>query len=75
VRPIAGCDGDGRPHHPADEDCRVNVTAVDRTEDGELTVFALYKGGGAQGTPPPDGGLGLGPYSRPDELEPIPEPP
>src|SRR4051794_31907011 len=39
---LPDCPSDGhRPHHPAEDDCRVQVTAVDKT--GDHTVFALYK--------------------------------
>ena len=74
VRLHPDCPGDGqRPHHPAEENCRVEVTTVDN--DGDHSVFALFKGGGSYVGPRPDGGLGIGRYFRPDELEPIPEPP
>jgi hypothetical protein len=75
VRLRPDCPGDGRrPHHPAEEDCRVEVTSVGRTDmDGDHTVFALYKGGGGKVSGPP-GGLGIGRCFRPDELEPIPAP-
>jgi hypothetical protein len=73
VRLRADCIGDGRrPHHPAEENCRVKVTAVGKA--GGHSVFALYNGGGCDMSPPP-GGLGIGRHFRPDELEPIPEPP
>jgi len=50
--------------------------AIDRDDNGEHNVFALYKcGGGSNVGLRPDGGLGIGRYFRPDELEPIPEPP
>ena len=43
VRLHPDCPGDGRrPHHPAEDGCRVEVTAVD--EDGDHSAFALYKG-------------------------------
>ena len=51
---------------------RVQVTAVDMR--GDHSVFTLYKGGGRLGVAKPDGGLVLGRFFRPDELEPIPEP-
>lgn len=73
VRLLPNCPGDGRqPHHPAEQDVRVLVTAIDG--EGDHSVFALYKGGGAT-VPQPAGGLGLGRYFRPDELEPIPDTP
>ena len=56
------------PHHPAEDGCRVEVTSVDN--DGDHRVFALYKGGGSYVGPRPDGGLGIGRYFRPNELEP-----
>jgi len=44
VRLHPDCPGDGRrPHHPAEEGRRVEVTTVDN--DGEHSVFALFKGG------------------------------
>jgi hypothetical protein len=73
VRLHPDCPGDGRrSHHPAEQDCRVEVTAVDKA--GDHSVFALYKGGSQNTVPRPAGGLGIGRYFRPDELEPIPEP-
>ena len=73
VRLHPDCPGDGRrPHHPTEDSCRVEVTVVD--EDGDHSVFELYKGGGRSDVPRPLGGLGIGRYFRPDELEPIPEP-
>jgi hypothetical protein len=49
------CPGDGsRPHHPAEEDCRVEVRVTDRHKTGDHHVFALCKGGGSyrdQGVP------------------------
>ena len=77
VRLIPDCAGDGRrPHHPAEEGCRVEVTVVDTDADhGKHTVFGLYKGGGGTYVGPhPPGGLGIGRYFRPDELEVIPDP-
>jgi hypothetical protein len=72
VRLLPDCPGDGRrPHHLAEENCRVEVTATNK--DGDHCVFALYKGGGGK-VPGPDGGLGIGRYFRPDELEPVPAP-
>ena len=70
------CPGDGRrPHHPSEADCRVEVTAVHGEHRGDHRVFALYKGGGGSYRGPSrPGGLGIGRYFRPDELEPI-EPP
>ena len=74
VRLVLDCPGDCiHAHHPAEEDVRVRVTTVDN--DGDHSVFALYKGGGGYVGPRPPGGLGIGRYFRPDELEPIPEPP
>jgi hypothetical protein len=85
VRLLPDCPGDGRRrHHPVEEDRRVEVTSVGRTDSGDHNVFfVLCKGGnensvlckGGGGTVPgPDGGLGIGRYFRPDELEPIPAP-
>lgn len=71
VRLRPGCDGGRKPHHPAEDRCRVKVTTSGHP--GDHSVFALYKGGGAD-VPMPPGGLGVGRYFRPDELEPIPEP-
>jgi hypothetical protein len=60
---VATCPGDGRrPHDPAEQGCRVQVTSDGH--DGDHSVFALYQ----------DVELGFGRYFRPDELEPI-EPP
>ena len=75
VRLHPDCPGDGRrSHHPAEEGCRVEVTTVDN--DGDHSAFALYKGRvGSYAGPRPDGGLGIDRYFRPDELEPIPDPP
>ena len=75
VRLHPDCPGDGRrTHHPAEDGCRVEVTAVDK--DGDHSAFALYKGRVVSFVGPrPEGGLGIGRYFRPDELEPIPEPP
>jgi hypothetical protein len=40
VRLRADCTGDGRrTHHPAEENCRVKVTAMDK--HGDHSVFAL----------------------------------
>jgi hypothetical protein len=72
VRLHRDCPGDSRPHHPAEENCRVEVTSVDN--DGDHHVFALFKGGGNYVGPRPDGGLGIGRYFRPDELEPCDPP-
>ena len=73
VRLHPDCPGDGRrPHHPAEEGCRVEVTTVDN--DGDHIIFALFKGCGNYVGPRPDGGLGIVRYFRPDELEPTPEP-
>ena len=74
VRLHPDCPGDERrPHHPAEENCRVEVTAVNKA--GEHSVFALYKGGGGTYVGPrPDGGLGIVRYFRPDELEPCDPP-
>jgi hypothetical protein len=41
---------------------------------GDHRVFALYKGGSRAAAMPPPGGLGVGRYFRPDELEPITDP-
>jgi hypothetical protein len=73
VRLLPDCPGDGRrPHHPSEEQCRVEVTATDK--DGDHSVFALYKGGGGYVGPGPDGGLGIGRNFQPDEQEVIPAP-
>ena len=74
VRLHPDCPGDGRrPHHPAEEGCRVEVTTIDN--DGDDSAFALYKGHVREYVGPrPEGGLGIGRYFRPDELEPIPAP-
>jgi hypothetical protein len=45
------------------------VNAIDKP--GNHTVFVLFKGGGQSNVTRPDGGLGIGRYFRPDELEPI----
>jgi hypothetical protein len=75
VRLHDDCPGDGRrSHHPAEDGVRVEVTSVDRNDNGDHSVFALYRGGGRSNVPKPEGGLGLGRYFRPDELEVIPEP-
>ena len=75
VRLHPDCPGDG-PHHPAEDGCRVQVTSVARGNGGDHTVFAPYKGRVVSFVGPrPDGGLGIGPSFRPDELELIPEPP
>jgi hypothetical protein len=72
MRLLTNCCGDGRrPHHRAEEDCRVEVTATGR--DGDHSVFALYGGGGCD-VPDPPGGLGVDRCPRPDELKPIPKP-
>jgi len=43
VRPPPDCPGDGRrPHHPAEANCRVEVTVVDH--DGDHSAFALHRG-------------------------------
>ena len=64
VRLHPDCPGDGRrPHHPAEEDWRVEVTTVNN--DGDHGASALVEGGV----------LGVGRYFHPDELEAIPEPP
>ena len=68
-----GCPGDGhRPHRPAEDGVRVEVAATGKP--GDPRVFALFKGGGSYVGPRPDGGLGIGRYVRPDELEPIDPP-
>ena len=74
VRLHPDCPGDGRrPHHPAEEGCRVEVTVVDM--DGDHSVFALYKGRVEEYVGPrSEGGLGIGRYFRPDQLEPIDTP-
>jgi hypothetical protein len=71
VRLDPTCPGGSRPHHPAEHGVRGVVTAIGKP--GDHSVFILFKGGRAAVFPPP-GGLGLGRYYRPDELEPIPEP-
>ena len=72
VRRHSDCLGDDRwPLHPAEENCRVEVTSV--SGHGDHSVFALYKGGGCD-VPGPRGGLGIGRYFRPDELEPCDPP-
>ena len=69
VRLHPGCLGDGRhPHHPAEDDMRVQVTVVGNP--GDHSVFALYRGGVAK----PAGGRRLGSRSRSDAPEIIPEP-
>ena len=69
VRLNPDCPGNGRrPHHPAEDACRVRVAAGEQPGDHE--VFARYEGGGQDGGPLPPGGLRLGRYLRPDELEP-----
>ena len=73
VRLLPDCPGDERqPHHPAEEGCRVQVSTTDKP--GDHSIFALYKGGGSYVGPRPEGGLTLGRYFRPDELEPCPPP-
>ena len=74
VRLTPDCPGDGRrPHHPAEDGCRVQVTTVDN--DADHGVFGLFKGRvGSYVGPRPDGGLGIGRCFRPDELEPIDSP-
>ena len=74
VRLHPNCPGDGRrSHHPAEEGCRVEVTTVHN--DGDHSVFALFKGRvDSYIGPRPDGGLGIGRYLRPDELEAIDPP-
>ena len=72
VRLRPDCTGDGRrDHHPAEENSRVLVTVVDAA--GDHSAFGLYKGGSRAAAMPPPGGLGIGRYFRPDELEPITE--
>jgi len=76
VRLHPDCPGDGRrPHHPAEDDCHVEGTVVHRDKYGDHAAFALDKGGRQITLPTPPGGLGLGRYFRPDELEVIPGPP
>jgi hypothetical protein len=41
----------------------------------EMDQSALDRGGSQNNVPCPTGGLGIGRYFRPDELEMIPEPP
>jgi hypothetical protein len=73
VRLHPDCPGDDRrPHHPAEENCRVEVTAVNN--DGDHSVLALYMSGGKSSMPHPPGGVGIGRYFRPDELEPCDPP-
>ena len=75
VRLLSDCPGDGRrPHHPAEDTCRVQVTVVDLSDNGDHHVFALFKGGRQNTLPTPPGGLGIHRSFRPDELEVIPEP-
>jgi hypothetical protein len=72
------CPGDGRrPHHPAEDTIRVFVTVVYEAggEHGDHHVFGLYHSGSQIIVPHPPGGLGIGRYFRPDELETISEPP
>jgi hypothetical protein len=69
VRLRATCDGDGWPHHPAEDGARVMVTVADK--DGDHSVFAVYKSRAWKNAPLPPGGLGIGRRFRPDELEPI----
>jgi hypothetical protein len=64
----------GEPHNPAEDTVRALVTSVGR--EGDHSEFVLYKGGRLESRAPlPPGGLGLRRSFRPDELEPIPEPP
>jgi hypothetical protein len=56
-------------------DCRVEVTVTDRHTNGDHHVFALCKGGGGSYRGPSrPGGLGIGRYFHPDELEPCDPP-
>src|SRR5262249_40586020 len=72
VRLRPGCDGGHKPHHPAEDGARVKVTVID-PGDGHIVV------GNYPGAPwrdpdvsPPPGGLGVGRYFQPDELEVLP---
>jgi hypothetical protein len=70
VRLRPGCDGGGKPHHPAEDGARVLVTVIDST--GGHCAVGNYKGLPWSTVRPPPGGLGVGRYFRPDELEVLP---
>jgi hypothetical protein len=77
VRLKPDCPGEpNKPHHPAEDTIRVEVTAVYEAggEHGDHHVFALFKANWLKQTPMPPGGLGLGRFFRPDELELMPRP-
>jgi hypothetical protein len=62
VRLRPGCDGGRRPHHPAEDQMRGQVSSVDHA--GDHSVFMLYRGGGSN-VPRPEGGLGVAVHSAP----------
>src|SRR5690349_16042182 len=64
------CPGGGKPHHPAEEGARVLVSPVN--SPGDHSVRGNYQGAPWRTVMPPPGGLGIGRYFRPDELEVLP---
>ena len=62
--------GPGRkPHHPAEDGSRVHVSVINA--EGDHCVVGNYQGAPWRDpdVPTPPGGLGIGRYFRPDELE------
>jgi len=70
VRLDPACSGGGRPHNPHEDGLRAQVTVRDGS--GDHTICVLFKSGKFV---PLGNHLPLGRHYRPDELEPIPEPP
>jgi hypothetical protein len=70
VRLHPDCDGGGKPHHPAEDGARVLVSIINNP--GEHSVCGNYKGLPWSTVRPLPGGLGVGRYFRPDELEVLP---
>jgi hypothetical protein len=67
VRYNPNCPGGGKPHHSAEDGARVLVSVINHP--GDHTVCGNYKGAPWATIMPPEGGLGVGRYFRPDELE------
>ena len=64
------CDGDGKPHHPAEHGARVLVS-IGRDSAGHR-IWGNYKGLPWSVVFPPSGGLGIGRHFAADDLEVLP---